>query len=157
MEGINMHRLSRVILLGSGILVLSLTAHDSDSSYNGGRNSGQGGYYSNSNTGSLIGRVLTDLAVAVRNARMDRHERKHFDDAAERLQEFEHRWAQGKFDRGRLDKAIQSIEHLVDADQVRGRDRAMLARDLQDLRQFRASGGGYDRYDRNRRNDRNWR
>ena len=115
------------------------------------------------NDDSLIGRVLSDLAMAAGNARVDGHERKHFHEAAEKLQAFEDRWARGKFDRGQLDKAIQNLEHLVDADQVRGRDRDMLARDMEDLRQFRANGSrntnGYgqfrdDRYNHNRRYDR---
>jgi len=35
---------------------------------------------------------------------------------------FEGRWAQGKFDTGKLDKAIQNLEHLADADQLRARE-----------------------------------
>ena len=45
------------------------------------------------------------------------------------------------FDTGKLDKAIHNLEHLAEADRVRGRDREMLSRDLYDLRQFRASRG----------------
>ena len=132
----------------------------------------QGGYGNDrygygGNQGSLIARVLGDLDRAASNARLDRHESKHFDEVARKLQEFEERRAQGKFDTGKLDKAIQNLEHLADADRVSGRDRDMLARDLQDLRQFRSMGGRYsnygdrdyrdNRYNQNRRYDPNWR
>ena len=62
-------------------------------------------------------------------------------EVARSLQEFQSRWARGKFDTGKLDKAIHNLEHLADADRVRGRDREILSRDLYDLRQFRASRG----------------
>ena len=88
---------------------------------------------------------MSDLSQAAERARLDGHERKHFDDVAGNLQEFEARWARGKFDTGKLDKAIHNLEHLAEADRVRGRDRDMLARDVEDLRQFRASRGRYDR------------
>ena len=93
----------------------------------------------------LIGRVMTDLNRAAERARLDGHERKHFDEVAGNLQEFETRWARGKFDTGKLDKAIHNLEHLAEADRVHGRDRDILARDVEDLRQFRASRGRYDR------------
>ena len=186
-----MNRFSGVLLFGSGLLVLSLAANaqgnfpprddpydrhypnrDSDDRYSRDR-----GYYPDqnrygndrygygSNQNSLIGRVLADVNMAASNARLDGHERKHFDDAVRKLQEFEGRWAQGRFDSGKLDKAIESLEHLANADRVRGRDRDRLGRDIEDLRQFRATRGrnsNYgdyrdDRYNQNRRYDPNWR
>ncbi|MDQ2945128.1 MAG: hypothetical protein M3Y27_04170, partial [Acidobacteriota bacterium] len=93
--------------------------------------------------GSLIGRVLSDIDRVASNSRVDDHERKHFYEASRRLQEFEERWARGNFDNGKLDKAIENLQHLADADQVRGRDRDMLYRDLSDLRQFRSTRGRY--------------
>ena len=133
-------------------------------SYPGWRGYGDDGH--GGNQGSLVRRVMSDLNRAVSNARLVQHERKHFDEAAIRLQDFQERWAQGRFDSGKLDKAIQNLEHLANADRVRGRDRAMLARDVQDLRQLRATAGRYsnygngdyrdDRYNQNRRYDPNW-
>jgi hypothetical protein len=92
----------------------------------------------------LIGRVISDLNRAAERARLDHHESRHFDEVARNLEEFEARSARGKFDTGKLDKAIHNLEHLAEADRVRGRDRDMLARDVEDLRAFRASRGGYD-------------
>jgi hypothetical protein len=59
------------------------------------------------------------------------------------LQDFQVRLSRGKFDNGKLDKAIHNLEHLAQADRVRGRDREILSRDLYDLRQFRTTRGGY--------------
>jgi len=147
--------------------------------YNDDRYSQQRGYYPDQgrygndqygygrNQDSLIGRVLSDLNAAASNARLDNHERKHFDEAARQLEQFEDRRAQGKFDSGKIHEAIEELEHLYKADRVSGRDREILARDAADLRQFqstrgRYSNGGYDgyrndRYNQNRRYDPNWR
>jgi hypothetical protein len=186
-------RISRILMFGSGVLGLSLAAHaqslgqgpyypQREDPYRNGPNQGdyndgryQRGYpdqsrYGNGygrEQGSLVGRVLSDLDAAATNARLDGHERKHFDTVAQKLQEFEERLAQGKFDTGKLDKAIENLEHLADADRISGRDRDILARDLQDLRQFRSNRGRYsnygygdyrdDRYNQNRRYDPRWR
>ncbi len=182
-----MIRFSGVLLLGSGLLLASLAANAQgpyaprdDPYYRNSPNRGyddrdsrQRGYYpdqnrygnsrygSGSNPESLIGRVLADVNIAASNARLDRHENKHFEDVVRKLQEFEGKWAQGRFDSGKLDKAIESLEHLANADRVFGRDRDMLGRDMEDLRQLRATRGrssNYgnlrdDRYNQNRRYD----
>lgn len=156
-----MNRPLRVLLFGSGLLALSVVAN--------AQNGGQGPYYGDGrdrysrprdyypdqgwygndrysyggNQDSLLRRVMADLNMVAAHARIDRHERKHFDEAARKLEEFEYRWARGKFDGGKLDKAIENLEHLADADQLRGRDRNILARDAQDLRQLRFTRGRY--------------
>jgi hypothetical protein len=158
---------SRMILFGSGVLILSLAAHAQSrdpyysqrddpyrngpdrGGYDDGRYSQQRGYADQGRSGngygqgSLVGRVLSDLDRAARSPHLDGHERKHFDEAGRKLQEFEERWAQGRFDNGKLDKAIENLDHLANADRVSGRDRETLARDLQDLRRFRSTGGRY--------------
>ena len=108
-----------------------------DDPYNGQRY----GYGQNQNY--LIGRVVSDLNQAASRAYLDNHERKHFDEVAVNLQDFQSRWSRGHFDTGKLDKAIRNLEHLAQAERVRGRDREILTRDLYDLRQFRAARGGY--------------
>src|SRR5712692_3664578 len=115
MEVGDMNRFSSVLLFGSGVLVLSLTAwgqrpyypqrddpyyrNDPDRGYNDDRYSQQRGYYPDQgrygddrygyggNEGALIRRVLTDLTRAASNARLDGHERKHFNETAQKLQE----------------------------------------------------------------------
>ncbi|MBK5292879.1 MAG: hypothetical protein JJE04_14550 [Acidobacteriia bacterium] len=91
--------------------------------------------------GSVMDRVQNDLSRAAANSYTDGHERGHFNKAQQALQQFESRWAQGNFDQGRLDEAINSLQHLVESNQVNRRDRSVLANDLAVLRNFRASRG----------------
>lgn len=106
---------------------------------------GQRGYGYGRQGGDLFGRVMSDLNRAASRAYLDGHERRHFEEAADSLRDFQARWARGRFDNGKLDKAIHNLDHLARADRVQGVDREMLARDLYDLRQFRATRGGYYR------------
>jgi hypothetical protein len=167
-----MKRLSSMILFGCGVLTLGLAANaqtwDRDpyyrqrsdpyyrnrEGYTDDRYSQQREYGYGRNPQFLIDRVMADLNRAADRARLDDHERNHFNEVAGNLREFEDRWARGKFDTGKLDRAIDGLKHLAEADRVRGRDRDMLARDIDDLRQFRASRG---RYDQNPNYYRNWR
>jgi len=133
-------------LLSYGILCLGVVANaqswDRDRYYS--NTPYRGDHYYN-NRGFLIDRVMSDLNSAGERARLDGHEAKHFNEVADNLQEFRARWARGKFDTGKLDRAIHNLEHLAEADRVRGRDREILSRDLYDLRQFRDSRGAYGR------------
>ena len=158
-----MKRLFSVFVFGCGVLAMGLAAnaqawgqdpyytprqdpyYRNRDGYIDDRYSQQRAYGYGRNQQFLIDRVMTDLNRAAERARLDGHERKHFDEVAGNLQEFEARWARGKFDTGKLDKAIHNLEHLAEANRVHGRDRDMLARDVEDLRQFRASRGRYDR------------
>ncbi len=144
-----MRCLSSLFLSCFGVLALGVAAQAQSQrpyyernrdDYFGDRYPQQRGYgYGNQQF--VIDRVMSDLNRAAARARMDGHESHHFDEVARNLQEFQARWARGKFDTGKLDKAIHNLEHLSEADRVRGRDRGMLAQDLADLRQFRASRG----------------
>ena len=159
-----MKRVWNVFVLGSGVLAFCLLAgaqtRPQDPYYpprdypSYGNRDGSGpdrysqprGYGYGRGQDSLVGRVLSDLNRAAARAYVDGHERRHFDEAAGALQDFQARLARGRFDTGKLDKAIDHLRHLAEADRVHGRDRDMLARDVQDLRQFRATRGRYDRY-----------
>jgi hypothetical protein len=133
-----------------------------DQSRYGNNRYGYGG-----NQDPLIERVLADLDRAAENARLDRHERKHFEEASRQLEQFEDRRMQGKFDKGKIHEAIEELDHLVKADRVSWRDREILARDREDLRQLSSSRGHYsnygyrdnrdNRYNRNGGYDPNWR
>src|SRR5712664_854336 len=145
-----MRRFSNPILLGAGLLLVSLTANaqifgrnpQRDDPYHdrNGRYSDYGQYGQYGNGRSLINQVMSDINRAASNARrLDGHEAKHFDEAARKLQDFQYRLDQGRFDTGKLDKAIENLQHLANADQIRGRDRDILAQDLSALRQFRSN------------------
>lgn len=106
------------------------------------RNSDRGNY-----SGSIIDQVQADLSRAAAYSYTDNHERGHFNQAQQALQDFQNRWARGRFDKGPLDRAATSLQHLVNSDQLDERDRSILANDLNALRQFRSSGG-YNRSNR---------
>jgi hypothetical protein len=91
----------------------------------------------------LVSRVLSDLDRMRSYRFVDRHERGHFEDARRDLLRFQESWIRGRFDRGRLDSAIENLRHLANSDQVHPRERQLLARDLSVLRSFRARPGAY--------------
>jgi hypothetical protein len=93
-----------------------------------------------------VERTLHDLRRASMAARLDGHERKHFHEAAKELEKFQDRWRGGRLEMKHLDKAIENIGHLAYADRLHPRDRAILANDLEVLRDFRTRrGGGWPR------------
>ena len=102
------------------------------------RRNRQGGYYG----GNVIGRVQNDLARVQSYSRIDNHERDHISKAMSELSRFEDQYRNnGRFDKGRLDRAIDALNHLSNADQLNPRDRDMLRADRDMLRDFRANGG----------------
>lgn len=101
------------------------------------RNRG-GGYYG----GSVISRVQNDLGRIQSYMRADNHERDHVSRAMSELARFEDQYRNnGRFDKGRLDRAIDNLNHLTNADQLSPRDRDILRTDRDMLRDFRANGG----------------
>jgi hypothetical protein len=91
-----------------------------------------------------VDRAMADLNRAARNARWaGDQERKHFNRAMNELAGFQHRWREGRFDKGRLNKGIESIQRLVNSRQLHLADRRALSGSLFALRDFRASGGQY--------------
>jgi hypothetical protein len=90
--------------------------------------------------------VIWNTESIARRSWTDRHNQKHFERALRELHRFQDRWAQGRFDRGRLDRAIDNLNHLAHARQIHPRDRAILQRDVYALRDFRAAAGRRDRY-----------
>src|SRR5689334_18062403 len=105
----------------------------------------QYGQYGNRGYGgnSVFDRVRSDLTRASRSYRLNGHERDHVNGAFSDLDRFQSRWQQGSWDGRSLDKAIEHVAHLADANRVDPRDRDMLRSDLQMLRDFRANRGQY--------------
>ena len=105
----------------------------------------RGGYGDRGYGGStVVSRTIGDLERVGARAFVDGHESRHFDRALNELYAFQHRARDGRFDKGRLDRAIDNIKHLAGARQLPPRNRELLRRDLYELRQFR-SGRGYAR------------
>jgi hypothetical protein len=87
--------------------------------------------------GNPVDRAMSDLQRVSRSS----GDRKHVDSAMHNLQRFQANSANGKFDKDRLDGAIEDIQHLVNSNQINPRDRQALNNDLGALRAFRSSGG----------------
>lgn len=88
-----------------------------------------------------VNRALRDLQMIYSRANVDRHESEHFRRAIHELNEFQRRAADGRFDYGRLDRAIDNMADLAKADQLHPRHRSMLREDLFELRNFRSYAG----------------
>jgi hypothetical protein len=143
-EANEMRRFSTNLSIGFALFLASVTSN----AQTYGRPYEQGGRYRYGDrssgygrNGSPVDRALYDLSRVDRNAYVDHHEREHFRHAQEDLARFQERWSQGRFDRGRLDRAIDNMQHLVQARQLHDRDRDVLASDLEALRYFRAGQG----------------
>ena len=94
---------------------------------------------------SLVDRVLADLDRIDARAWVDHHERDHFAHARNDLYSFRGRWQTGRFDTGLLDRAINNMKHLANSRELAPGARGAIARDIDDLRVFRGSYGGYRR------------
>ena len=88
--------------------------------------------------GGPVSRVLADLD---RFGGYDRHTLKEVEQARFDLERFRDNGMRGRFDRDRLDGAIGHLQHVVDSRWISPRERNILARDLDALRDFRANRG----------------
>ncbi len=126
--------------------VPALTADDDDyrrgrGRYKNQRSRGAAGY--GIGGAGIIDRTTSDLRRAASRNRVDRHERDHFERAMNELQAFRYRMAEGRFEEGRLNRAIEDLQHLANADQIHPGDRRTLARDMLELRHFRNTRDRY--------------
>lgn len=124
-------------LLAAGLLIATLPA------------AAQGPWRGRYSNAPVIDRVLSDIDRAGYNGYADRHERNRLENARRDLIRFQDNWARGRFDRDRLDSAIDNLHHVVDSGRIDPRARGLLARDMDILRDFRANrGSGYGYRDR---------
>ena len=76
-----------------------------------------------------------------------RADRKRFDEARSKLFDFESRFDRGRYEKHELDRAIDHIQQVVNANSLDPRDRGALADDLRrmrDYREFRSHHGEYE-------------
>lgn len=163
-----MKRLLQRTLLGSGLLALGLSANAQvyrddpynrndpyyrNDSYNRNDPYYRNGDYRNrsygSYGGSIIDQAQADLDRAGSTSYLSGGQRRRIDHARQKLWEFQDRQQrEGRFDTHKLDDAIDNIQHLVNSNGIRYRDRSMLEADLQRLREFRSyRNGDYRGYD----------
>jgi len=72
---------------------------------------------------------------------VDNEKRDLFHDTIHHLERFQYNAQRGKFDTDRLDGAIDEMKRLVRSDQIHPQMKSRLSRNIQILRDFRASGG----------------
>jgi len=71
-------------------------------------------------------------------------DRRRLGSAEHNLRDFAGKWDRGRFDKGELDEAIASIQHVLDKNHLPQRDRAALDSDVGQLRAMREA---YDRHE----------
>jgi hypothetical protein len=119
-------------------------ARDRDDDYRRGDN----GRYGRSNGdwqrfgASPVRAAVRDLQAIGSRARLSGRDRNHVRDGIERLLRFDDRLRAGHWDGGAIDKGIEHVRDLVDANQLHPRDRSVLREHLYALREFRSNRGG---------------
>ena len=95
------------------------------------------------NARDLVARTQQDLQAA--SAASHRHEeRERYEHAERHLSDFDRSITKGKWDKGRLDTAIDDVKNVVDHNTLEPQFRDALSADLRDLRELRATrGAGY--------------
>jgi hypothetical protein len=97
---------------------------------------------------SPISSAIRDLQqMSYSNRYISGHDRNHFDRALYHLSRFEDRWQSGRFEKDRLDDAIDHMKDLAGANRLNSRDRQRISYHINEIRAFRSSGGAY--YGRN--------
>jgi len=85
----------------------------------------------------LVARVQGDLQRAADFTRNNEKERERYHNVQHHLSEFDRQLRAGKFDKDRLDDAIDDLKNVVKNNTLESRDRDALAADLSDLRTMR--------------------
>ena len=121
-------------------LVMVASAQNRDRSYY----DREPGRYDRGPNYDLAGRVISHLDEVRPGSYWDRGEMRHVEKARIDLSRFRDDLARGHYDRGRLDNAIEHIDHLARSNHVPPRERDLFQRDVYDLREYRARG--WDRH-----------
>jgi hypothetical protein len=85
----------------------------------------------------LVSHVQEDLQRAAEFTRKNEKERERYHNVQHHLSEFDGDLRAGKFDKGKLDAAIDDLKNVVKNNTLESHDRDALAQDLSDLRTLR--------------------
>ncbi|HXI43361.1 MAG TPA: hypothetical protein VNH83_25500 [Bryobacteraceae bacterium] len=99
----------------------------------------QDGRYGNAR--SLVARVQNDLRRAERFTPPNGKEKERYFNAQHHLSQFDRELERGRFDKDKLDEAIDDVKNVVENNTLSPRDRDVLAGDLRDLRELRRTRG----------------
>jgi predicted nucleic acid-binding Zn-ribbon protein len=97
--------------------------------------------HSYENVRSTVQRTQDDLTQVRSQGTRNDKERERLDNARKHLSDFDRNLSKNKFDKGRLDSAIDDVKNVVENNTLEARDRDALAQDLTDLRRVRAMRG----------------
>ena len=86
---------------------------------------------------SLVDRTQADLRMAEEQEHQKGDQRERYQNAQGHLSTFDRHLIRGKFDKGELDKAIDSIKSILDKNVLMANSRDALVRDLAGLREAR--------------------
>jgi hypothetical protein len=100
--------------------------------------------YEPGSVSALIDRVHSDLNRAYGAWQFSGGDRKRLNHAEKELRDFSGKWNRGRFDKGELDDAISSVQHVLDNNHLPPGERRALSEDLDQLRGMRES---YDRHE----------
>jgi hypothetical protein len=123
-----MSRFITIVFVAGMLLVCGPVAHAQFDS---------GPRYDAHSVSALVDRVHTDLDRAYGVWHFSKDDRERLNHAEKELREFAQTWDKGKFDVGRLDDAIGSIQHVLDTNKLPQSDRAALSDDVTQLHRMR--------------------
>ena len=93
------------------------------------------------NARGLVDRIATDVRRADRMNHDREKERERYANAQRSLSNFDKELARNKFDKDKLDSAIDDLKNVVENNSLDPRDRDELTQDLRDLRALRQNRG----------------
>jgi hypothetical protein len=93
------------------------------------------------NARSLVARVQNNLRHAERFTQPNGKEKERYFNAQHHLSQFDKELARGKFDKDKLDQAIDDLKNVVENNNLAPRNRDELSGDLRDLRELRRTHG----------------
>ena len=90
---------------------------------------------------NVVQRTEEDLHQVRKEGARNEKERERIDNARKHLSDFDRNLSNNKFDKGRLDSAIDDVKNVLEHDTLEARDRDAITADLSDLRRIRELRG----------------
>ena len=89
----------------------------------------------------LVSRVQKNLRRAERFTPPNEKEKERYHNAQQHLSEFDRKLSEGRFDKDKLDEAIDDVKIVVEHNTLAAESRDVLSRDLEELRDLRKARG----------------
>ena len=91
----------------------------------------------------LVSRVQKNLRRAERFTPPNEKEKERYHNAQQHLSEFDRKLSEGRFDKDKLDQAIDDVKNVVEHNTLVAESRDVLSGDLQELRELRRARGEF--------------